>query len=119
MRNKLKDISLVRRRRCHDGKWMDTNLTLYGDDFRHNQAARQLHVSCLRGRSAAFAALLRTDREADLSPLWCRPQRAARLEAVRPCDAALQRHHLARDLRHRAVTADPPLESTKPESRAG
>src|SRR5437879_5647940 len=35
---------------------MDTNLTLYGDDFRHNQAARQLHVSCLRGGPATFTA---------------------------------------------------------------
>src|SRR5206468_10077364 len=101
MRNKLKDISLVRRRRCHDGKWMDTNLTLYGDDFRHNQAARQLHVSCLRGGPATFTAPVRSDRAVALQALRRRSEAAARLEAVYASDARVQRDHFAGDLRYR------------------
>src|SRR6185503_3228486 len=46
----------------YDRKWMDSDSTPCSDSFRDHQAARQLHVSCLRGRPATFAAPVRRDR---------------------------------------------------------
>ena len=44
------------------------------------------------------------------------PQGATRLEAVQRCDAALQRHHVARDLRHRAIATCATVKSREARS---
>ncbi len=92
--------------------WMQI-LFFHGDYFRHNEAARQLHVSCLRGRPAAVAAPVRTPREVDLQAMRRGSEGAARLETVRAGDADLQRHHVVRHLRHRTIATYVAAESRR------